>query len=48
MITTWLEGYLWGTILAPIEAYAIYRFGGALWQDVKLLAYKAWDKVNGK
>lgn len=45
-IGIWTEGYLWGTLMAPVEAYVIYRFGGALWQDIKLVAYNVWDKVK--
>lgn len=48
MFTEFLKGYVWGTALFPVEAYAVYRFGGALWQDAKVLAYKTWDLAKSK
>jgi hypothetical protein len=46
MFTEFLKGYAWAHIGVPVEAYVVYRFGGALWQDIKVLAYSAWDKVK--
>lgn len=48
MFTEFFKGYMWGTLMAPVEAYVIYRFGGAIWQDVKVLAYSLWDKFKAK
>lgn len=48
VFNTFVKGYLWGTALFPVEAYVVYRFGGTLWQDIKVLAYSLWDKFKAK
>jgi hypothetical protein len=45
---TGIKIYLAGVITPFVGYYVITRFGVAIWQDIKVWAYKAWDLFKAK
>lgn len=45
---TGLKIYIAGIVSYPVGKYLIARFGGALWEDAKKVAYSAWDMIKAK
>ena len=45
---SYLKVYLAGVVSYPVGMYLLTRFGGAVWEDVKKIAYSIWDKVRSK
>lgn len=45
---SYLKVYLLGVATPFVGYYVVTRFGAAIWQDIKVLAYSVWDKVKAK
>lgn len=44
----WYHGYVWGFVTPFVVYYVVTRFGTAIWEDVKKIAYSTWDKMKSK
>jgi hypothetical protein len=47
-LNTDINIYLAGVATPFVVYYVVTRFGAAIWQDIKVLAYSVWDKVKAK